>query len=307
MDTRPITPQRLAASVIAVPPLARSADLSLDSAQNRRIVQHLEAGGVSTLLYGGNAVLYHVALSEYASLLRMLTEIADERTLVIPSVGPAFGLMMDQAAVLNEFAFPTAMILPQLEITTSGGIAAGVRHFVDRFGRPVVLYIKHDGYIAPEITCRLVEDGLISWIKYAVVRDHPAEDRYLKALTEYIDPARIVSGIGEQPAIVHLRDFSLGGFTSGCVCVAPRLSMRFLRAVQSGDLTQAEAIRAQFRPLEDLRNRIHPIRVLHAAVALAGVAETGPILPLLSPIDECDRAEIARAACELLEYDGVDA
>jgi dihydrodipicolinate synthase/N-acetylneuraminate lyase len=304
MDTSSITAERLAASVIAVPPLARSADLTLNFPENRKIVQHLEAGGVTTLLYGGNAVLYHVALSEYAALLLMLNEIAGDRTLVIPSVGPAFGLMMDQAVELNELAFPTAMVLPQSEIATSDGIAAGVRHFAERFGKPVVLYIKHDRYIAVDAVRRLVDDGLISWIKYAVVRSDPADDDYLKALTANVDPARIVSGIGEQPAVVHLRDFSLGGFTSGCVCIAPRLSMEFLRAVRCSDFARAEEIQEVFRPLEDLRNRINPIRVLHAAVTLAGIAETGPILPLLSPIDPSDEPEIAGAARTLLQHNG---
>ncbi len=304
MDKTPITAERLAASVIAVPPLARSADFTLSFLENRKIVQHLEAGGVTTLLYGGNAVLYHISLTEYAALLLMLTEIAGDQTLVIPSVGPAFGLMMDQADVLSEFAFPTAMVLPQSEIATSDGIAAGVRHFADRFRKPVVLYIKHDRYIAVDAVRRLMDDGLISWIKYAVVRGNPERDDYLKELTEAVDPARIVSGIGEQPAVVHLRDFSLGGFTSGCVCIAPRLSMDFLHAVRAGDIARAEEIRAVFRPLEDLRNRIHPIRVLHAAVALAGIAETGPIVPLLSPVDPSDEPEIADAARTLLQQNG---
>ncbi len=304
MDIQAITPERLSASVIAVPPLARSADLRLDIRQNRRMIQHLETGGISTLLYGGNAVLYHVALSEYADLLRMLQELASERTLVIPSIGPAFGLMLDQIAVLKDFAFPTAMILPQAEIATSDGIATGIRMVADRWGKPVVLYIKHDGYIAPETVARLVDDGLVNWIKYAVVRDDPTRDDYLRALTEGTDPRRIVSGIGEQPAIIHLRDFSCGGFTSGCVCIAPRLSMQLLRAVQENDFERAERLRALFRPLEDLRNSIHPIRVLHAAVALAGIAETGPIQPLMSPVGQHDQAEIERAARKLLQDDG---
>ncbi len=304
MQTSPITSQRLAASVVAVPPLARSADLTIDAQENRKIVRHLEAGGVSTLLYGGNAVLYHVALAEYAALLELLADIASQQTLVIPSVGPAFGLMMDQAAILRDFAFPTAMILPQREISTSDGIAAGTRRFAERFGKPVVLYIKHDGYVAVDAVRRLMDDGLISWIKYAVVRENPAEDDYLRSLLDAVDPASVVSGIGEQPAVVHLRDFSLGGFTSGCVCVAPRLSMQMLRALQSGDLARAEQIRSGFRPLEDLRNRINPIRVLHAAVALAGIADTGPMLPLLSEIDGRDRPEVERAARTLLQLDG---
>ena len=38
-----------------------------------------------------------------------------------------------------------------------------------------------------------------------------------------------------------------------------------LRALQAGDIETAERIRTQCRPLEDLRNQIHPVRVLHAA------------------------------------------
>jgi 4-hydroxy-tetrahydrodipicolinate synthase len=72
MNTHPVTPETLSSSVIAVPPLARNADLSLNRGENERLIRHLEGGGVRTLLYGGNAVLYHVAVSEYAGLLGML-------------------------------------------------------------------------------------------------------------------------------------------------------------------------------------------------------------------------------------------
>ena len=37
-----------------------------------------------------------------------------------------------------------------------------------------------------------------------------------------VDRSLVVSGMGELPAIIHLRDFGLAGFTSGCVCIAPR-------------------------------------------------------------------------------------
>src|SRR5688572_3410728 len=147
MKTTPVTAADLSASVISVPPLARNSDLSLNAAENAKLAQHLAAGGVTTLLYGGNAVLYHVSLGEFPELLSMLASIAPTGSLVIPSVGPGYGLMLDQARVLREFEFPTAMVLPQKEITTSEGIATGVRRFVESYGRPAVLYIKHDAYI----------------------------------------------------------------------------------------------------------------------------------------------------------------
>ena len=300
MDTRPITPATLAGSVVAVPPLARNADYSLNHAENARLIRFLEAGEVTTLLYGGNAVLNHVSLSEYAELLTMLRDAAAEDTLVVPSVGPGFGMMLDQADILRDFEFPTAMLLPTKDVTTAAGIATATRKFADRFGRPTVLYLKQDGTVDVDTIQRLMQDGLISWIKYAIVRKHPEQDPFLRDIIQAIGPTRIVSGMGEQPAILHLRDFGVPGFTSGCVCVAPQLSTDMLRAIQAKDFETAEKIRTQFRPLENLRDSINPVRVLHAAVQSAGICETGPILPLLSPVDSADLAVIAAAAKDLL-------
>ena len=299
MDTRPITPATLAGAVVAVPPLARNADYTLNHAENARLIRHLEAGEVTTLLYGGNAVLSQVSLSEYADLLTMLCDLAAAETLVVPSVGPGFGMMLDQADILRDFEFPTAMLLPTKDTTTPSGIATALRMFVDRFGRPAVLYLKHDGAVDVNTIQRMVRDGLISWIKYAIVRQNPEQDPFLREIIQAIGPTQIVSGMGEQPAIIHLRDFNVPGFTSGCVCVAPQLSTDMLRAIQAQDFVTAERIRTQFRPLENLRDSINPVRVLHAAVQLAGVCETGPILPLLSPVDNADVPAITAAAKEL--------
>lgn len=299
MDVRPWNAAAAGESVIAVPPLCRGADLTVAPEENRRQIRHLEAGGVTTLLYGGNAVLGHVALSEYAELLTMLRDAAAPTTRVVPSVGPGYGLMMDQASLLREFEFPTAMLLPIKEGSTSAGIAAGFRRFVERFGRPAVLYLKHDGAMEVDDVAGLQRDGLIAWIKYAIVRPDPSRDPFLGALIDRIGPASIVSGMGEQPAVVHLRDFGLSGFTSGCVCVAPRLSTALLRAVQRGDFAKAERIRERFKPLESIRDEVNPVRVLHAAVRAAGVADTGPITPLLSPVDAATGSRIEAAVRDL--------
>jgi dihydrodipicolinate synthase/N-acetylneuraminate lyase len=73
-----------------------------------------------------------------------------------------------------------------------------------------------------------------------------------------------------------------------------------LVALRKDDLEGAERIRQVFRPLEDLRNAINPIRVLHEAVRLAGIADTGPALPLLSNLDESDWFRVGAAAKTLL-------
>ena len=68
-----------------------------------------------------------------------------------------------------------------------------------------------------------------------------------------------------------------------------------LHAIHGKRFEEAEAIRRFFMPLEDLRNEINPIRVLHEAVGLAGIAQTGPLLPLVSPLDEASRQRIRTA------------
>ena len=293
----------LHASIIAVPPLCREAGLKPNAAENARLIRHIEAGGVSTLLYGGNANFYNIALSEYETVLDQLEAAAAPGTLVVPSVGPYFGTAMDQAAILARRKFPTAMLLPTLAVCSPEGVRAAVLRIVEKMGRPIVLYVKDPGYVTIDIVKALVDAGTISWIKYAVVRADPADDELLAGLVQTVDPAMIVSGIGEQPAIVHWQKFGIRAFTSGCVCVAPRRSQEMLAALQAGDIARAEAIRGKFNILESLRNAHGPIPVLHHAVAEAGIAATGPALPLLRDLDATLQAAVGVAARELLGWD----
>jgi dihydrodipicolinate synthase/N-acetylneuraminate lyase len=290
-------------SVISVPPLCRDASGKVNAAENVKLIRHIEAGGVSTLLYGGNANFYNIAPSEYAEVLAQLEAAAAPGTWIVPSIGPYFGMAMDQAAVLARTKYPTAMLLPTVAVSSPEGVRRGVLQLVEKFGRPIVLYIKDAGYVTLEVVQSLVAAGAISWIKYAVVRDDPAQDDLLAGLVQTVDPALIVSGIGEQPAIVHWTQFGVRSFTSGCVCVAPRRSQEMLHSLQAGDLARAEAIREQFNLLEALRNAHGPIPVLHHAVAEAAIAATGPALPLLRDLDPALVEKIGAAARALRDWD----
>jgi dihydrodipicolinate synthase/N-acetylneuraminate lyase len=295
-----LTPERLASSVLAVPPLCRNSDLSVSRTENAKLIRHIESGGIRTLLYGGNANFYHIPLSEYDEVLSCLGESAGPDTLVIPSVSCLWGTMMDQARLVRRHKFPTVMVLPIQGHVTSRGVEAGIRRFVDAAGIPALLYIKNDGYIEVEEVAKLAESGVISGVKYAVVRNDPALDHYLHDLCQAVDRKFIISGLGEQPAIIHLRDFKLPGFTAGVINIAPAASAAMLKAIRAGNWTTAEQIRQICKPLEDLRNAINPVRVLHEAVRLCGIADTGPLLPLMTNLDESDHPQVAKAAKELL-------
>ena len=49
---------------------------------------------------------------------------------------------------------------------------------------------------------RLIDSGVCVGIKYAVVRDDPSQDKYLEGLLSRVDRSKVISGIGERPAIV---------------------------------------------------------------------------------------------------------
>ena len=53
-------------------------------------------------------------------------------------------------------------------------------------------------------------------------------------------------------------------------------------------------------PLEDCRDAYNPVRVLHDAVTLSGIADMGPVLPLLSNLEAAHHAKVRDAARLLL-------
>jgi 4-hydroxy-tetrahydrodipicolinate synthase len=296
MKTDAVTPADLARSVIAVPPLARARNGAVSIGENRKIVDWMAAGGVSTFLYGGNANFYNLGLLEYPLCLEVLSGIAPEDAWMIPSIGPDFGKALDQVTILKAFDFPTAMALPMASATRPAGVATGLRRLADAYGKPVIAYVRSETYLDVADIAALLADGVLVSVKYAVERKDPAEDAYLAALIDAAGTARIVSGMGERPAVVHVAKFGLAGFTSGSVSIAPRLAMAMLGALKAGDTAAAEAVRAKFLAFEDLRDRNGQIVVLHDGVRLAGIADTGPLQPFLANLEDAQMRAVADAA-----------
>ena len=130
MQTSVLDRSQISKTVIAVPPLCRDELGIISSEQNNKLFSHIYDGGVRAFLYGGNANLYHIRPSEYEGLLEILCEAPDD-AIMIPSVGPAFGLAMDQAQMLSKYSFPTTMLLPQTAVKTQAGLMSGFRHLVE--------------------------------------------------------------------------------------------------------------------------------------------------------------------------------
>jgi dihydrodipicolinate synthase/N-acetylneuraminate lyase len=309
MPSSPISLDDLA-GVFAVPPLPRRPEgtrsLNFDAAEC--VARHIEAGGITRYLYGGNAFLYHITLDEYQALVDWLAGFPDSRW-AIPSVGPSFGRGIDQARILGRHGFRTAMVLPCNDPRDARGMEAGVREIAAAAGVPLILYLKsEDGFgtdkeAGLDAVGRLIDDGVAVAIKYAVVLDDPRRDPYLDGLLRRVDRRRIISGMGERPAIVHMRDFELPGFTTGSGCIASRTCTALFEACVAKDWGRAEELRSRFMPLEDLRDAWGPARVLHHATELAGIAPSGPIPPYVSSLGAQQAQQLAPIARELRERD----
>jgi dihydrodipicolinate synthase/N-acetylneuraminate lyase len=287
--------------IYPVPPVAWSGTASkrtLDRGENDKLFRFLVDQGVKKIVYGGNAMVYHLTLPQYSELIEWLGGLTN-RAEIMPAVGPSFGRAIDQAGIVRGHRFHSLLVLPSTsDPRDAHGLEAGLREVAAVAGLPLSLYIRDemnfgsDEQAGLDVIGRLVDEKICSTIKYAVVRKNPADDAYLRALLTRVDRSKVISGIGERPAVVHLRDFKLAGFTTGSGVLAPRLCRELLEACRAQDYTRAEELRSLFMPLEDLRDAWGPPKVLHYAVASAGIANTGPILPYLSPLTTAQLAKV---------------
>jgi dihydrodipicolinate synthase/N-acetylneuraminate lyase len=290
--------------IYPVPPFAWSSGPKrvMNHAENEKIFRFLVDDGIKQIIYGGNAMVYHMTLKQYSEMIDWLSGLTDEAE-IIPAVGPSFGRGLDQAAIVRGHRFHSLLVLPSnSDPRDPHGLEAGLREISQVAGLPLSLYIRDetnfgsDREAGLDVIARLVQANICAQIKYAVIRNNPADDAYLTALLTRVPPSRVISGIGERPAVVHLRDFKLAGFTTGSGVLAPKLCRDLLNACRAHDYAKAEEIRQTFMPLEDLRDAWGPPKVLHYAVTLAGIANTGAVLPFLSPLSSKQLAEIEPVA-----------
>ncbi len=294
--------------VFAVPPLARvhGKGRAINFEESLRIVRHIAKGGISRFIYGGNAFLYHLTLEEYEQLLAWQAAIKEDGLWFIPSAGPSYGRLMDQAKLLRRFSVPCVMTLPCGDPRDAAGLEVGLREFAESADTRLMLYLKEEMNMGADLmagldtVAQLVDEGICIAIKYAVVRKDPSQDPYLDQLLRRVERRKVISGIGERPAINHLRQWGLPGFTTGSGCLAPALSAAVFSACHAGNYEEAQHVRSRFLDLEDLRDAWGPARVLHHALELAGVAATGPIPPFVSELSPEQKNRIQPVAQELL-------
>ena len=154
MKTSPVTPADLARSVIAVPPLARHRDLTISTRRQSR-ADPVSRGGrrAHAALRRQREPLQH-RRARIPELLDMLEEEAGDDTWVIPSVGPDYGKLMDQArgAEGTRTSPPRwSCRSPSPPRATASRRASAASPSARQAG---VVYIKADNYLEPDAVAR---------------------------------------------------------------------------------------------------------------------------------------------------------
>ena len=292
-----LSPADYARSVVAVPPIALTPDGAVAREANRALMAHIAEGGIRTLLYGGNANLYHYGAALLREALAVLTEGRPDDTTLVFSIGPDFGKAMDQVEDVRRAGIANVMLLPMAFPADATGVAEGVRRIADRLGTGLVLYVKREGQVDAADVGRLMEEGAVSFVKYAVERAVPGEDAHLDALIAAVGRERIASGYGETPIIDHIGARRMATFTSGAVCIAPAASNALLHGLRAGsDVSHALE---PFLEFERQRAWIGGTKVLHDGITLSGLADCGPQLPMVSSLTQEER-EAIRPSVEAL-------
>ncbi|WP_428661028.1 dihydrodipicolinate synthase family protein [Reyranella sp.] len=300
MKTSDVTTADLLRCPLALPPMARTPDGGIALAEQVKILDWLRSAGVTTFLYGGCANFFNMGVRDYAATLDTIESLAQADDWVIPTIGPDFGKALDQVAILKDRSFPSAMLLPLAPVSQSG-VATGLRRLSDTMGKPLMVFFKSPEYVRAADLAVLLKDGVLCCVEYGV--GGSTDDKAEPFLAELLDRAgsadAIIDGAGERTITTHAR-FGLKGYTSGSGVVAPHLTMALLAAVKRGDLEEAGRLREHFLELEALRLTWGQIPVLHDAVRLAGISDTGPIGPFFAnTTDEDALKAITAAATEL--------
>lgn len=302
-----LTQADYASSVVAVPPIALNTDYSVNAGANEAIIKHIEGGGVDILLYGGNANLYHFGLEDYRSAMRSIKAAAAPTTHLITSIGPDFGKAMTQAPIARDLGFKNVMVLPTNFPADPAGVANGVRKLADAFGSGLILYLKREHYADPDELAKLVAEKAVSFVKYAVEKSDASKDPYLDAVLSAIGTDHLASGMGETPIHDHLGLRKLTTYTSGAVCIAPVAASELLTLYKTGRAAEALELSRAFLEFEKIRLDLGGLQVLHDGLRLSGIADTGPLMPMVSnlPVEKLKPVQAAVDALKVAENQAI--
>lgn len=280
------------AGVAAVTITPFADDLALDEPGLRRVVRHLDDGGVDTIVAcGGTAEYYALTPQERRDVARIVLDESRD-TPVIVSVGlDAAGASIAAKEAEADGAAGIMVHQPIHPYIHAEGYAEYYRTICGAVSIGVVAYVR-DPNVSTELLAEIAGIENVVGVKYAVndVRRFGAIVEQLAGDVE----VTWVCGTAEAWAPFFWLAGATG-FTSGIANFAVHESLALRDALRAGDVESIRALWQRLRPVEDLRARwgdANNIAGLKAGTALRGWTGEA-IRPPLRPLPAGERDELA--------------
>ena len=289
------------ATVLVVCITPRNADGSTDVEGTRRNVDYLIDSGADFIMpMCGTGLVYDAGLADYEAVVGTFVDQADGRALVVPGVGPGFGRCLEMAEIARSAGAAGVMIMPIVGPASDNGVRTGLESIARRARLPTILYQRRLDIMPVDHVVELCGLDEVVGLKYAV----DDLSSFKRIVDSAAHDAAMVCGMAEDPSIDYLKAGAVG-FSSGMANFVPRMSVELLGAFCSGDLEEAERLRGEMVPFEDLRGEDgarYSTSALHAAMDYAGLAG-GPVIPFAEPVAEADLARLYEMMSRLLEQE----
>jgi len=283
--------QKRLAGVAAVTITPFTEDLAIDDASLRRVVRHLDDGGVDTIVAcGGTAEYYALTPEERRRVTATILEEAHTSPVIV-SVGlDAAGAASAAQQAERDGAAGIMVHQPIHPYIHEDGLLAYYQTICRAVSIGVVAYVR-DPAISTDLLAKLVAIDNVVGVKYAV-----NDVRRFGTIVEELDGANVVWVCGSAEAWAPF--FWLAGatgFTSGIANFAVEESLRLRDALRTGEADEIRSLWRRLRPVEDIRSRgrdANNIAGLKAGAALRGLAGEA-IRPPLRPLPAAEKYELA--------------
>lgn len=292
-----LSPQNAASAiregVLAFPASPFGADGALDEKHFEAHVAELAGYGPAALVpAAGAGEFFSLDMEEHARLLKGAVGAAGALP-VIAAAGFS-GAIAAQMARAAEAAGASAVLLfpPYLAKSEQAGLAAYVEQVCAATGLGVILYSRDNGVATPDTALRLAD----RCANFIALKDGVGEFGALGDLCARAgDRLVVVNGVPTAEMIARAC-FALGvrSYSSAVFTFAPRLAMRYFRALRDGDAaTSLEIFRDFYVPLSAIRSRKagYAVSIVKAGLRTAG-RSAGAVRPPLVDLTEAEEHEL---------------
>jgi 4-hydroxy-tetrahydrodipicolinate synthase len=283
-------------TVVSIPVTPFDAERNVDYEALTDPLDHMIDAGIETVVPCGNtSEFYSLTRAESKKVVAQTCDHAhtrrEEDVAVIAGVGYALDTALDLARHAEQAGADAVMVHDPVHPFYSG---AGYRAYVETLAEAVdvsvIPYVRGTNVADETLLALAAHEGVVG-VKYAV--NDVQRVRGLITNTPADTNVTWICGTAEAWAPFF---FAAGatGFTSGLTNVAPALSLRMLRGLQTGDWAAAWAVWEQLKPFEGLRARdqsAHNVSVVKEAMAQQGLGSRR-VRPPLSELEAADRETV---------------